>query len=196
MSDKQDKLTLYRILIVLLVIALGLVYLQNTQLRNEKSQQAIIAFKDQLQEGKACGLVTRGEASTMLGKDAVLESASIVSSNSPTAATRGGSPRIDGCSYVVEDSNAEYIDVIIKTYDSPTTAAKNYKDDTDKVLFITDVSTEKLPMVEKMRYASGVHYVLMDRTVYEISASKQGATSGQEQQAFSASIVTFIVTKL
>lgn len=196
MSEPTRQTAVYRILIVLLVIALGLVSLQNNQLRTDKAQKEAIIFKDQLQEGKACGLVTRSEASKHLEREAVLDSASIISAISPTAATRGGSPRVDGCSYVVPQANAGYLDVVIKTYESPKSAAKNFEIDTNKVLFISDASTEGLPNVQKMRYASGVHYVLLDRDVYEISAAKVGATSGEELRAFSASIVTFIITKL
>ena len=176
-----------------------LLFITNNQLANQKTQLSQLRtqqFHDQLNEGKACGLLTNKEASTLLQSDVVLESGSIVPSSSPTAATRAGSPRIDGCTYVSQTSNGTYADVVLKSYDSNAIASDSFKKDTSKMLFIADRPVPEGSTITAIRYSSGVHYVLLNNTVIEVSASKLGASVGDPLEQFSNQVTQFVVAKL
>lgn len=183
-------------LVSMLVIALLIVQTQNNLYKDELSSLRNQQFHDQLQEGKACGLLTAKEASKLLQEEVVLESGSIVPASSPTAATREGAPRIDGCSYVAPHSNGTYADVIIKTYDSSRVAGESFKKDTDKILFIVNKDVPEGSNVTAQRYSSGAHYTLIDNLVIEVSASRVGASAGSELEEFSKQVTNFVLEKL
>ena len=152
------------------------------------------AFKQQLNPGFACGLLTTIEATKFLQQNDIAASGTIIPADSPTAATRFGSPRLDACSYSQLSNNLSYIDVIVKTYESNDVAKQAYIKNTGSILnieqgsFGSDTTTSL--------YSSGVNYLLRDTYVIEVSASKAGAAIGVELKTFSNEVTRYILQKV
>ncbi len=165
-----------------------------SNLQNANTTATTIAFKQQLNPGFACGLITSVEAVKFLQQNDVLASGTIIPADSPTAATRTGSPRLDACSYSQLSNNLSYIDVIVKTYDSHNTAMQAFSKDTAGILFIEQGSfaTQSTSSL----YSSGVNYVLRGKYILEVGASKAGSAIGIELKAFSDNVTSYIIQKL
>lgn len=184
------------VLCLLLAVAALLLTAKNSQLTSDASRISNALYKSQQQQGKSCGLITSKEASEILQVNAVFTDGTIIDSNSPTAASRIGSPRVDSCSHVAEGSNGTYIDVVVKTYQSPELAKAGFKDETKSVLLLENKSLPIANDLQEVTYAAGVHYVLYGNYSMQISASKIGAAVGKDQEVFSEEITIGILQKL
>ncbi len=165
-----------------------------SDLQNSSTLAATTAFKQQLNPGFACGLITGVEAVKFLQQNDILSSGTIIPADSPTAAIRTGSPRLDACSYTQLSNNLSYIDVIVKTYDSQEAAMQAFSKDTASILYIepgsfTAQSTSSL-------YSSGVNYLLRGNYILEVGASKAGSAIGIELKVFSDNVTSYIIQKL
>lgn len=183
-------------LLIITVLALFSTAVQNNDYKTKLNILNQQNFRNQLNEGKACGLVTLKDAEELLSQDIIIRSGNIISANSIAASSRPGSPRADGCYYEAPQSNSSYIDVIIKTYDSNNDAKKYYYQQTDKVLFIADKTVDNSKNIELLRYSSGVHYSLIGNSTLEVSASKMGSATGKNLEDFSKQVFDFVAVKL
>lgn len=185
------------IFVVIIVGFCLLLSMQQSRIADLQYQQvtaSTTAFKQQLHPGFACGVLTTVEAAKFLADQNISTSGTIIPADSPTAASRRGSPRLDSCSYSAVANNVSYIDIIIKTYNDTATAKDAFTKDTQGVLYAEQGSFADGTSTSV--YSSGVNYIVRDRVVYEISASKPGATGGSELKAFSDSVAVYILQKL
>jgi len=152
------------------------------------------AFRQQLEPGFACGLITLKQAKVYLQQNDVGVGGTIIPRDAPTANVRIGSPRVDSCSYTSFTNNLTYLDVVTKSYLSVEDATKGFAESTGTVQNLKTGSFQKDSI--KDVYASGVHYLLIDNKVLEIGASKPGAMLGKDQEQFVDQIVSYITSKL
>lgn len=184
--------------IVALALAISLLLALQQQRISDLNKQLLnannIAFKQQLEPGFSCGILTPREAAILLQNENIFVSGTIIPADSPTAAVRQGSPRVDSCSYTAAQTNASYIDIIMKRYETAKIAKDAYEQSTKGILNLQTGTLQTDTITDT--YAAGAHYILMNNLVLEISAAKPGAVTGETQLMFSTKIAKQIVAKL
>ena len=197
LEKSSPRLFSYRsiaLLLVVTVLALLAVVLQNGRLQTDANNLGEAVQKSQYEQAKSCGLLTTKEASILLGKD-IITSGTLIDSRAPTASAQAGSPRVDGCSHVATQTNGAYIDIVLRTYENEKDAKAYMSEEVTKVLFVEKIQSTP-EGIEELYYAAGVHYARSKNEIIEVSAAKQGATFGDLQKQFSASLLANIASKV
>ena len=190
------KFTRHAFVALALAISLLLALQQQriSDLNKQLQQASTIAFSQQLELGFSCGVLTPKEAGHLLENNEIGVSGTIIPANSVTAGVRYGSPRVDSCSYTASKTNASYIDIVIKRYETSDIARQAYNESIKAIMNTQEGSLTTDTITDT--YAAGVHYILMESITLEISAAKPGAVVGVTQLTFSTQIAQQIIDKL
>ena len=185
-----------RIAIVICVVLSLLVLLQYQSLRVQTKNNQLLQtqnFADSLQPGRACGILSPKKVTAIFSQN-LEPSGTIIPSSAVTAKTRFNAPRIDSCSYTGADTNANYVDLVIKTYQSQQNAQVAFIHDTQTVIEIS----QRAPLqgTQKLAYTAGVYYALTGNEVIELGAGKQGMQLEPSSESFVRSILVQVVEDL
>jgi len=164
-----------------------------TQVNQQLSSAQVMSLKNQLYEGKTCGLLTNKESTQLLGQ-ATMTSGTILPSQSLSVNNFPGQPRIDGCGYTSVNSSDAYIDVILKSYDSADLALKYY-DQQIKTVFNSS-RKDSTGYGDKLYFASGVYYLLKGPMIIEVSGAKPGQQDIASREVFGQTILQMLLKKL
>lgn len=151
------------------------------------------AFRNELSEGKACGLLTSKEASVLIGQD-ISVSGSIIPVTSQVSKNKPGNPRIDSCAYSGLKSSDGYIDIVFKYYYDGQVASESY--DKDLPHFYEYTSEDPEGFGQKLLYGDGLFYLLKGNLTLELSASYSPRKADVDTKELNRTILRAIVNKL
>jgi len=193
---KNKQLIIVVLLLTVLTILLsGLLIVREQvfrEIRNETNEVDRLLFNDMSKvKGYACGIFTEQQAKEFLGADPLKRN--IV--NMSGATTLEGQLEIvhnDGCYYQSEANDTIYAQILIRTYATRERAQKMLRENISPVS--DSIQKESLlKEADKVLYDAGVHYILKDRQVIEISAAN-GTSSTVEE--FSEDLVKILQDNL
>jgi len=193
-KNKQLTIGLVLLTIAIALLSGALIARERTfrQSRNETNQIDTLLFNDATSvEGYACGIFSEQEAKEFLGVDEVREN--IV--NRSGAVMFDGQLEIvhnDSCYYQQVSKDSVYTNVAIRTYATHERALQMLLAD------IPPVSDPKqknslVQEADQVLYDAGVHYIVKDRQVIEISAANGSPSSAEE---FSEGLVRILQLEL
>jgi hypothetical protein len=195
LTKRSKRLLMVLIPVVVILLVASNLFL-SALLSSQMDRYALLTaqnFADTNYAGRACGILSPQKVKALFGQQ-LNQSGTILPGSSPTAKVRFNAPRLDSCSYTGANTNADYADLIIKTYRSTSSAQDAFKHDTVAVLDLAD----RAPMygLAQLKYGAGVYYGLHGSEVIELSAGKQGLLLEPGSESFVGSILGAVVEDL
>jgi len=196
LQSKNKRLTIGLVVLTIAVVFLSGALITREQIfrqsRNETNQIGTLLFADVTKvEGYACGIFSEQEAKEFLGVDEIRKN--IV--NMSGAVMFDGQLEIvhnDSCYYQQESKDSVYTNVLVKTYATDERALQMFLADIPPVSD-TKQKDSLVQVADQVLYDAGVHYIVKDRQVIEISAANGSPSSAEE---FSEGLVRILQLEL
>jgi hypothetical protein len=163
--------TIYVLIGTTALFAVTTVYLTG-QLRSSDKRWATAvnsAYNQTSIPGRSCGILSPRKAKTFIGSG-LTQQATVIPSYI-LASRKSISPiHSDGCRYVSNNNSNIYVELNIKNYSSKAMAKQSFYED---MPVGGDVSwLNEAGYGDKLFYDSGVHYLLKDKEIITVAASK------------------------